>query len=122
MTMFTRESSEAARPVLFDLAKRLKLAGFPQTFGFTECEHRDIVTIYDTGNFALPDEISEDTESIYVPDLNSLIEHCGGRFQDLSRISNDRWHARGSINGESHEVAGETPWEAVAKLYIELSG
>lgn len=120
--MFTRENSKDVRPILFDLAKRLKAAGYPQTFGFSECEHQDIVTIYDTGNFALPDEISEDTESIYVPDLNSLIEHCGGRFQDLSRVSNDRWHARGKTNEESLEVAGETPWEAVAKLYIALSG
>lgn len=120
--MFTREKSEESRPMLFDLAKRLKLAGYPQVSGFSECAHQDVVNIYDTRNFALPDEISEDTESIYVPDLNSLIEHCGGRFRDLSRISNDRWHAKGSTNGELLEVAGETPWEAVAKLYIELSG
>ena len=71
---------------------------------------------------AIPEEIPEDVESFYIPVLDSLIEHCGGRFKELSRAASDRWHARGDKNGNIVEVAGETPWEAVAKLYIELAG
>ena len=57
-------------------------------------------------------------------DLSSLIEACGDGFNVLTKQSKSSWNAcketdYGEIVGE--QGVGETPEEAVAKLFIKLN-
>lgn len=100
----------------YKLAKELKDAGFP-----------------------VPSWASEDIgeRGCYSPTLSELIEACGGDFEDLRRVDypkgnvffqaypTDDWFNNKSVNRECMRdccgyESGDTPEEAVARLWITL--
>ena len=101
----------------YELAKKLKDAGFPQS----HCEGK-----YNGHN----------TPIYYEPTLEELIDACGDAFLGLHKhyINNDtfEWYAdththpcdcgKKKCNGFNWEhETGITPTEAVAKLWLELN-
>lgn len=84
----------------YELAKKLKDAGFPQT----DDEQR-------TANH--PDGVSD---WAYCPTLEELIEACGNTFDALIFNADGRW----TCSGSGSIVEGDTPEEAVANLYLKL--
>jgi hypothetical protein len=100
----------------YELAKKLKDAGFPQGEGakYLTCHS------YDSS-----DSCREDEHIAYAPTLSELIEACGENFSKLERkafadsASNPyRWYVLSLI--DLLETEGTTPEEAVANLYIAL--
>ena len=99
----------------YELAKQLKDAGFPQE-GKGE-------TIGVSGG------LIEHSGDVYLPTLSELIEACGEEFYSLLRSATSDgekmdkglslWHA--IIYQEKSVGTGETPEEAVARLYIALN-
>lgn len=91
----------------YQLAKKLKDAGFPQK---------------DRGNFIGPPdvEIINTPLAIYVPTLSELIEACvGDRLDFYLKNSTLTVHWSAGMNGRVGN--GETPEEAVANLYLALN-
>lgn len=100
----------------YDLALRLKNAGFPQE------NPRELWCIpcakwRDTVCFSKLHE----REAIKIPTLSELIEACGDEFRNLTQ-EYGRWHTN-FIQGHDYdygETEGSTPEEAVANLYLAL--
>jgi len=89
--------------ISYKLAKQLKEAGFP-------------IKRVSNSDFA------------YVPTLSELIEACGDRFGELTKWRGDKcWSAGGGKMDGVDEIAwefesiGNTPEEAVAKLWFKLN-
>lgn len=99
----------------YNLALKLKDAGFPQKSSDNDC-------IYITASESLVDY--KIWNGAYVPTLSELIEACGDRFWRIQKnmiIHNGQWSAV-SNNPEGAEVAnGATPEEAVAKLWLAIN-
>ncbi len=92
----------------YELAKQLKDAGFPQ---HQSMENGD----YFTGQ-----------EELYAsnPTLSELIEACGDGFRTLDRFRENDWVATGvsPVNGGTeNNIAGKTPEESFAKLWLWLN-
>lgn len=94
----------------YELAKKLKDAGFPQELCALKATQ---------GGDSL----------IGFPTLSELIEACGKAFQALELTSgihsfrNEEtlsWEARGYQNGKLRQIGAFTPEEAVARLYLAL--
>ena len=133
----------------YELAKKLKDAGFPQR----QNEDNTFGTIFDTHKFLLrenadsrdspydsindrtmwiqyfnPAYVKEMAEFVvYVPTLSELIEACGvkGTQFTLFGRDKDRWEAT-NLDGFDLQVQtltkyGSTPEEAVANLWIALN-
>lgn len=101
----------------YKLAKQLKDAGFPQ-------EEKTSPTICDEGSLR-----SYDILPCYCPSLSELIETCGDRFRALTLLNkNDfgtpknigKWIAEDKL-GKIDFQGGNTPEEAVAKLWLKLN-
>jgi len=95
----------------YELAKKLKDSGFPQNvhFGFDE---RGFVGCI--GDISYRDPII-----VKAPSLGELIDACGERFGSLERDSG--WTAFSKLTSEiDEECYGETPEEAVARLWLAL--
>ncbi len=92
----------------YELAKELKDAGFPQGV----LTDRDLM-LSATDNHDIADE---DNEPVHYPTLEELIEACGSGFQSLSRKDGHGWVAYGT-----KDVWGNTPIEAVARLWLALN-
>lgn len=97
----------------YELAKKLKDAGFPQA-------NKDYKGIY---LFSKPEGMGE---SVYCPPLPELIEACGDRFKRLetckvpdiiTNIEKTVWFAY----SEDDETTGYTPDEAISNLWLELN-
>ncbi len=91
----------------YELAKKLKNAGFPQKG--MDC------------NWITNPEA--ELEEIYVPTLSELIEACGDKFYGIHRMVSGIWIAfMYDIEDSSRQVEapGSTPEEAVALLWLEL--
>ena len=94
----------------YKLAKQLKDAGFPQDRS-NFCGH----CLGEYRSFVKDDKGKVD--EIKIPTLSELIEACGDKFDKLIHTRVDQeWHAYG--DGEFD--CGETPDEAVARLWIKL--
>lgn len=114
----------------YELAKKLKEAGFPQghyQMIFNEVkEHPERETI-----FAEAYGVKSLDEIAYQPNLSELIEACGGIEHQTIRIQsywteNDlMWQAddSGNFYVKPDQIAGigSTPEIAVANLYLELN-
>ena len=85
------------------LANELKNAGFPQGG-----RGRWIV---DPNRIVVRSE-----DRAYVPTLEELIEACGAAFHSVGRVSYAPFLARGPIV----QATGQTPIEAVARLWLAL--
>lgn len=105
----------------YELAKQLKDTGFPFERGETEDQRKsDRLRFYDS-----------EGKQFFLPTLSELIEACGERF---SEIEKDYWEdGVGIVKGwrcwatQVEEGVmpltgtGQTPEEAVAKLWLELN-
>ena len=56
----------------------------------------------------------------YIPTLSELIDACGDRFDKLIKTE-VQWIVHATYPPQLMVVNGETPEEAVAKLYIKLN-
>jgi len=113
--------------ISYELAKKLKDAGFPQTGNGSYLE----------GNVEEDEGGVITTNSVYTPTLSELIEACGDRFYGLVRREHDydkwsastsTWTADAAIRHERYikqdlfcSATGETKEEAVANLWLELN-
>jgi hypothetical protein len=89
-----------------ELAKELKEAGFPQSIHYNARGVADHLETEANGN----------THIVSIPTLEELIEACGADFHSVERVSYAPFLARGQIV----QAAGQTPIEAVARLWLAL--
>ncbi len=87
--------------ISYELAKKLKEAGFPQKDYRLECR--------DLPNGTAP--------IMFYPTLSELIEACGSKFGALLVGPGILWTA----SGNGLEVHAGNPEEAVANLWLELN-
>ena len=88
----------------YELAKKLKEAGFPQTG-----------THFDNNG-----DMYGWSNDVYYPTLEELIEACGDEFDFLHMTPNRNSWACHSQTDEAFG-AGSTPTEAVARLWLALN-
>ena len=91
----------------YELAKQLKEAGFPQTGEFFYTENESICNSKDVG--------------VHKPTLSELIEACGDKIICLERGLKSGWFAFPTRRDAKPNGNGDTPEEAVAKLWLELN-
>ena len=91
-----------------ELARELKEAGFPQAIH------------YNSGGVAdcLETDANGKTHIVSIPTLEELMEACGAAFHSVGRVSYTPFLARGQIV----QATGQTPIEAVARLWLALHG
>lgn len=121
----------------YELCKELKEAGFPQLMSslqpFYEEVCGEVKVCYEGRQYQaygddFEDNYIENTEyCMYkIPSLSELIEACGKLFIALEAehlIQCTVWVAKGYLeeDGRIIDYAGDTPEEAVAKLWLELN-
>lgn len=93
----------------YELAKELKDAGFPQ-----------IHVNYETKGTATA--MTRYYMGVYYPTLSELIGACGDEFVELIKMNkeddvNYGWEA----GTDGYRIVGNTPEEAVARLWLELN-
>jgi hypothetical protein len=94
----------------YELAKQLKDAGFPQE-----------------GNGVwYPDNPNGEGDACYAPTLSELIVACGDGIVGLTRMWEGKWlkgwgamYTRYPMDSFHSIIEGNTPEEAVAKLWLE---
>lgn len=92
-----------------DITKELKDAGFPQ----------GVMPYYDSDGY-IHRTSEEETNWIYEPTLEELIEACGDiQFRLQSYDGGKTWVA--DRRDASAESVGSTPTEAVARLWLALN-
>lgn len=98
----------------YELAKKLKEAGFPQK------EELGARYITPKGLYAYyPDNFRQEA---YSPTLSELIEACGEKFGMLrSPLGQRKWTAQGDGGESLVFTEGSTPEEAVARLWLALN-
>lgn len=88
-----------------ELAKELKDAGFPQV------NHDEDDFYHETFG-----------EDISNPTLSELIEACGDKFASLSKgMFPNQWMCLGGTLEGNLKTGGDTPEEAVARLWLALN-
>ena len=118
----------------YELALKLKNAGFPQIqgiYGFFRGEMQDIDVRLSRGHEYKGYELSHSKNIAYFPSLNELIEACEKfpRQFSLYGRDKDRWEAtsvgaiqlRGAMLDPSITEYGFSPEEAIANLWLELN-
>ena len=99
----------------YELAKKLKDAGFPQA---------DPNRALNVGTFQYVGDNSDKETLCYIPTLSELIEACGHYFYQLTKEDDGSWTCA-SINGYPKSGFGvtnsPTPEEAVANLWMALT-
>ena len=100
----------------YKLAKQLKDAGLTQPYYY-----RANKAWYDEdGDF---NDYGYDERDTYIPKLEELIDACGDEFEALIKQSGG-WNATNFQANGSRKIKigpGETPTEAVARLWLELN-
>lgn len=102
-------------PISYELAKKLKDAGFPQHQNWCEvgCAHDDTNCLIN---------LLESKKPPYVPTLSELIEACGEDFESLIKQAGG-WVSISSLESYMLKQSFKsvpTPEEAVANLYLAL--
>ena len=103
----------------YEVAKRLKDAGFPQRFNRGSAFNAQGEIFYFTGD--RQGKVSE--TDISIPSLNELIKACGDHFGGLEHFPDEvtnKFRAF-SLPDRSNSFFGDTPEEAVAKLWLALN-
>ena len=102
----------------YELAKKLKDAGWPQDAKYTEAMNCD--GYGDARKICKHEEINcvSCKERYYVPSFSELIEACGDKFGGLEKSKTNRWYV--STNPLTRLYAGGSPEEAVANLWCLL--
>lgn len=109
--------------ITYELAKKLKDAGFPQGTGkdgeHHECPHKEFYQ--DSAILILHG--TECNDWVYFPILSELIEACGDEFLKLVKSYKYGWEAVQVLNPKKKRIRGigNSPEEAVANLWLELS-
>lgn len=112
----------------YELAKKLKDAGFPQVIK-ADYYHEGCDECFG-GNAELYEKAKDsgfDSNDISIPTLPELIEACGEKFFYLERLDNlayKGWVAHAIFTGTDEKVIaknGSTPEEAVANLWLKLN-
>lgn len=89
----------------YELAKKLKDAGFPNSEKWR-----------DTGTYIILDE-----DDSYPPTFSELIEACGDGFYQLHKQGERFYASDGKSKIGYSELLKGTPEEAVANLWLELN-
>ncbi len=89
------------------LAEQLRDAGFPQSG-----EGRRIG--------ALTAFVWRARDLVYVPTLEELLAACGDEFAEMARLPDGGFEAAG--RGGTPRLMGKSPAEAVARLWLALTG
>ena len=107
----------------YQLAKQLKDAGYPQDGGCGVYLDETKEQFFGRAYQQIPEPFT------VIPTLSELIDACGDRFGVLIRYTN-AWKVydvkadiavmNGDPETQGIAVTGETPEEAVAKLYLKL--
>ncbi len=116
----------------YELAKKLKDAGFPQKeYGFygdgERYQFRETHDPYEPNNRTMwvryySEEWIQNhlDEIVYFPSLSELIEACGSYFDFLQNKEDSYgWRA---VSGGGEEGSGSSPETAVANLWLALNG
>lgn len=107
--------------ILYETAVKLKEAGFPQkcTLMFDE-EKRAISCCVDDCYCPKCSDFEGDNIYYSIPTLSELIEACGLPFDLSCRNNAEKWYAFNIANNPLGKggTTGDSPEEAVAKLYI----
>jgi hypothetical protein len=103
-----------ARSMTYELAKQLKERGFPQDSQFKTIDRQHCPP---ASNFNTAQEMIDAT--VFLPSLSELIEACGTPFR-LTSYTNGVWNASDKITSDGIMTHGDTPDEAVAKLWLAL--
>ena len=96
----------------YDLANKLKDAGFPQG---------------GTGQWTLPPDsiVAHYTDRVYVPTLSELIEACAADFEKLQKIDKEPEALKSGKIWQAVALSdcgyGVTAEEAVARLWLTLN-
>lgn len=99
----------------YDLAKKLKDAGWPQHIGLVKIKPYSVKTFSGL-------QITSDDYVAY-PFLEELIEACGEGFHSLLHVKEGEWRAIQDLMPKEdsyHDETGPTPSEAVANLWLAL--
>lgn len=106
----------------YDLALKLKDAGFPQEIKHGSHFYYDSIP----NSFVIANirERALDEPTTRIPTLSELIEACGDNIDYLTkRFGTSYWYAgKKKSSEEIIEGGGETPEIAVANLYLALHG
>lgn len=123
----------------YELAKKLKEAGFPQKkIGYVWFFRKAVNNYFiqrEAGWLKVYTKNADNlkNEWYFVPTLEELIEACGDRFEYLYRADEDMkevgiyWICGQNPSGEGDEFKmnpsgqGKTPSEAVANLWLQLN-
>jgi len=97
----------------YELAKELKDAGYLQS----ACGGG--IFLEEDGP-KLQDQYPSE-QSAYVPTLSELIEECGEDFETLSRFEGKFYCYLPHKEAYAQQFEGDTPEEAVAKLWLALN-
>ncbi len=102
----------------YELAKKLKNAGFPQFMNMGEYHYGNTIGQIDQNCWRLQ-KVDDDTamEWVKIPTLSELIEACGEEFNNMFHIEK-KWRC---CSFQDEDVMGNTPEEAVANLWLELN-
>ena len=91
----------------YQLAEQLRNAGFPQT---GVGRHIGVPTAV----------VWRARDLVYVPALEELITACGDHLGEIARLTNGSFQAA-ARDGRLRQV-GRSPTEAVARLWLAISG
>jgi len=120
--------------ITYELAKKLKKAGFPQKgdgkivifdFSYPGQEENPVEEWVGKARGLktfTPEYIGSDEGKrlmVYNPTLSELIEACGDEFFELQRFPNGEFAALHNPSGTGYD--GKTPEEAVVKLWLKLN-
>lgn len=109
----------------YELATKLKEAGFPQT-GVDTYSKDNWKLLSDGSGRGMP---IDRNLGAYCPTLSELIEACGEffcrfelQYHPNKHITMDCWWAYArDLKDNTFDIGGQTPEEAVAMLYISLN-
>ena len=107
----------------YELAKKLKEAGFPQDCSFQYEKDTMVYGRRFTGHnlFHKSVDRAEGDEAVDCPTLSELIEACGEGFETLSRFEGKFYCHLPKKEAYAQQFKGNTPEEAVAFLYLALN-
>lgn len=105
----------------YEIAAKLKTAGFPQTAEYDEILYGPEVT---QEQIALIDHGEKlDVEPIILPSTDALIEQLGNNFRNVNRDSAPIWQANAYLNPKGNNFAyGSTLKESLINLWLSLHG
>jgi hypothetical protein len=113
--------------ISFAVARQLKNAGFTQRNNSNsvycindhlKIRREDALRMWYGSRSKVGMDLDLSKEVVYSPTLTELIEACGAPFY-LSCTDTGHWRAANTANGEGGQT-GETPAEAVARLWLLL--